>query len=206
MREETSLLAPLDERTVHVCVDMQRLFAQGTDWAMPWFERVLPNVQRIVGAWPRRTLFTRFVPARAPGDGHGTWRRYYERWPSMTRERLADGMIDVVPELGELAPAAPIVDKAVYSPWLTGRLDALLRDRSADTVVITGGETDVCVLATVLGAVDHGYRVVIVTDALCSSSDETHDAMMTLYHNRYSQQVEAATTEQVLEGWLPKQP
>ena len=36
-----------------------------------------------------------------------------------------------------------------------------------------------CVLATVIGAVDHGYRViVVVTDAVCSSSDEGHDAML----------------------------
>ncbi|MHC2279292.1 hypothetical protein ACVME8_005935 [Bradyrhizobium diazoefficiens] len=37
-------------------------------------------------------------------------------------------------------------------------------------------ETDVCVLSTVLSAVDLGFRVVIVEDALCSSSDVGHDA------------------------------
>ncbi|MGY4466887.1 nicotinamidase-related amidase [Bradyrhizobium sp. LB9.1b] len=42
--------------------------------------------------------------------------------------------------------------------------------------MITGAETDVCVLSTVLGAVDLGFRVVIVKDALCSSSDVGHDA------------------------------
>jgi nicotinamidase-related amidase len=45
--------------------------------------------------------------------------------------------------------------------------------------VITGAETDVCVLSTVLNAVDLGFRVVIVEDALCSSSDVGHDALMT---------------------------
>ena len=43
--------------------------------------------------------------------------------------------------------------------------------------MITGAETDVCVLATVLGAVDYGYRVVLVTDAVCSHSDTGHDAL-----------------------------
>lgn len=32
--------------------------------------------------------------------------------------------------------------------------------------------------AAVLGAVDRGYRVVLVTDAICSSADQTHDALM----------------------------
>jgi hypothetical protein len=39
------------------------------------------------------------------------------------------------------------------------------------------------------------------TDALCSSSDETHDALLTVYENRYSQQVEAVTTDVILKNW-----
>ena len=69
------------------------------------------------------------------------------------------------------------------------------------TLVITGGETDVCVLATVLGAIDFGYRVVLVTDALCSSSDATHDALLTVYHQRFAQQVETVEMETVLSSW-----
>jgi nicotinamidase-related amidase len=62
-------------------------------------------------------------------------------------------------------------------------------------------ETDVCVLATVLGAIDRGYRTIIALDAICGSADETHDAAMTLYRSRFSEQVETATTEEILEGW-----
>jgi nicotinamidase-related amidase len=44
------------------------------------------------------------------------------------------------------------------------------------------------VLATVLDAVDLGFRVILVEDALCSSFDQGHDALMTLYRNRFSEQ------------------
>lgn len=64
-----------------------------------------------------------------------------------------------------------------------------------------GGETDVCVLATVIAAVDLGFRVVLPQDALCSVSDATHDALMTLYRERYSQQIETTSTERVLGDW-----
>lgn len=192
---------PLGPGCCHVCVDLQRLFAEKTDWHTPWLARVLPHAIRIAGAHPAETIFTRFIPAERPGEGEGTWRRYYERWESMTVERLGPGMLDLVPELQRFVPPAPVVDKRVYSPWVETDLHERLKARGVDTLVVTGGETDVCVLATVLGAVDRGYRIVIATDALCSSSDETHDAMLTLYHNRYGQQVETVTTDVILRSW-----
>ena len=74
-----------------------------------------------------------------------------------------------------------------------------LAEPRIDTVLITGGETDMCVLSTVLGAIDWGYQTILVTDCLCSASDEAHDAMLNLFSNRYSQHVETAALEEVLE-------
>jgi nicotinamidase-related amidase len=39
---------------------------------------------------------------------------------------------------------------------------------------VTGSETDVCESATIMSAVDHGFRVILVRDGVCSSSDEGH--------------------------------
>jgi nicotinamidase-related amidase len=186
---------------VHVCVDMQRLFCEGTAWHTPWMERVLPVVRKIAEAHPAETIFTRFIPAERPGEGEGTWKRYYERWGSMTIEQLGADAVELIPDLARLAPPAEVVDKRVYSPWVDSALQESLKRRGTDTIVVTGGETDVCVLATVLGAVDRGLRVVVATDALCSSSDATHDALMQLYHNRYGQQVETVLADEVLETW-----
>ena len=193
---------PLGDSCAHLCVDMQRMFAEHTDWCTPWMPRVLPKVVQIVEAHPAQTFFTRFIPAQTSGQGEGTWRRYYERWASMTIERLGADKIDLVPELSLFVPPAEIIDKHVYSPWLETDLHERLRSRGVDTLVVTGGETDVCVLSAVLGAVDRGYRIIVVTDALCSSSDEAHDAMLTLYHGRYGQQVETVTTDILLQSWV----
>jgi nicotinamidase-related amidase len=53
----------------------------------------------------------------------------------------------------------------------------------------------------VLDAVDLGYRVVVGSDAVCSSSDECHDALMTLYHRRFSEQIEIAETDAIIDSW-----
>jgi nicotinamidase-related amidase len=57
------------------------------------------------------------------------------------------------------------------------------------------------VLSTVLHAVDLGFRVIIVEDALCSSFDAGHDALMTLYRNRFAEQIELVNSEELMSLW-----
>jgi nicotinamidase-related amidase len=195
------LKASLTDRTVHLCIDMQRLFAPDGPWPTPWMERTLPIITAIAERFRERTVFTRFIPPRRPDDLRGTWRRYYERWRDVTLDRIDPDLIELMPSLARCVPPATIVDKRVYSPFIESRLLRHLRDRQADALVITGAETDVCVLATVLGAVDYGYRVILVTDAVCSHSDAGHDALMTLYHERFAEQIETAESAAILDAW-----
>ena len=183
----------------HLCVDIQRLFVEATPWRTPWMERIAPVVTRLVQHAPERTIFTRFIPAARRGVG--SWRRYYERWSDVTQERLGVEKLALLPELAELAPPAKILDKTVYSPWFDTPLHDWLQTERVESLIISGGETDVCVLSSVLGAIDRGYRVIIAIDALCSSSDEAHDALLMLYENRYQQLVEAVTTDVILDNW-----
>ena len=81
------------------------------------------------------------------------------------------------------------------------KLSEHLRQREADALIVSESETDVCVLATVLDAVDIGYRVIIARDAVCSSSDEGHNLLMRLYHTRYSEQIETADAATILTRW-----
>ena len=53
----------------------------------------------------------------------------------------------------------------------------------------------------VLDAVDIGFRVIVVRDAVCSSSDEGHEMLMRLYHTRYTEQIETADAEAILSLW-----
>ena len=129
------------------------------------------------------------------------WRRYYEKWRCATRSRLPTSQLELVPALQRFVPPARVIDKPAYSAFTGSALATLLVDRGIGTVVVTGSETDVCVLATVLDAVDLGLRVVIVEDALCSSFDAGHDALMTLYRNRFSEQIDLIKSEQLAALW-----
>ena len=192
---------PLGPQAVHLCVDMQTLFAERTDWHVPWLVRVLPAVTRLAQAHCERTVFTRFVPPERPEDAVGAWRRYFAHWRGMTGERVDPQLIQLVPPLAALAPPAIVIDKAHYSPFNQPAFLEALGRLKTDALVITGSETDVCVLAAVMDAVDAGYRVILAEDALCSVSDESHDAMLRHFASRFSQQIEVAPTDEIFDGW-----
>jgi nicotinamidase-related amidase len=184
----------------HLCIDMQRMFSDETPWNVPWMPRVLPHVLEIVSRYPEQTVFTRFIPPQTAAEAFGMWKDYYEKWSMMTGERIDAELLQLVPELDHFAPPARVFDKMVYSPWMDGRLHAHLQTARVSMLVITGGETDVCVLSAILGAIDLGYEVVLLSDAICSGADETHDASLKLLRDRFSVQLEIMTTQEFLDG------
>lgn len=187
--------------TMHLCIDMQKLFGPGAPWHVPWSEAVLPNIVRLCERCTDRTIFTRFIPPQSAGQACGAWKRYYEKWRSVTLEQLDPDLLHLVDPLQRFAPPATVLDKGVYSPWTQGLLQKILYRKRIHTLLLSGAETDLCVLATLLGAVDRGYRVILISDAVCSSSDRSHDAILDLCHQRLAEQLETATTQEVMDAW-----
>jgi nicotinamidase-related amidase len=162
---------------------------------------VLPVVVNLAAHQPHRTVFTRFIPAKSPDEARGRWRAYYEKWQNVTLDAVDPALVELVPALQSFLPPAQQFDRSTYSAFADGRLHAGFQSHGINTLIISGSETDVCVLATVLAAVDHGYRTIIVSDALASSSDESHDALIDLYSKRFDIQIEVAIAQDVIEEW-----
>ncbi|PJI37375.1 cysteine hydrolase [Ferrovibrio sp.] len=202
MKQDGLRFGVLGAEAAHLCIDMQNLvFQPESPWRADWAERVLPAVLRLVEHVPDGTIFTRFIPPAAAEDMAGVWQRYYRHWQELTRARIDPELLNLIAPLQAFVPPAVVLDKPVYSPFSGHRLRELLMARQVSTLVISGAETDVCVLATALGAVDLGFRVVLAIDAICSSSDQTHDALVQFYRSRLSLQVELAATEEIIGSW-----
>lgn len=75
-------------------------------------------------------------------------------------------------------------------------LDLLLRARGIDTIIISGGSTDVGIAATVFGGRDLDYNIIVVRDACATNHAlQAHDMLMELVFPRMSR---VRTTDQVL--------
>ena len=196
-----SKLGPIGPGTVHIAIDMQVLFTSPGRWTVPDIQRIMQNVQAISGQRSAETLFTRFVVPKRAEEAQGCWRGYYEHWWDYTAEHLPGGRIDLLEALRPLASPETIVDKPTHSAFEAPELEQRLAALGATTLVLTGVETDVCVLATALAAIDRGYRVIVISDAVTSSSAEGHTAALNAILPRFDRQAEIMDTATLLAEW-----
>jgi nicotinamidase-related amidase len=158
---------------------------------------IIPHIKALCELAPDKTVFTRFIPPMNSREAPGRWVPFYERWADMTLDKMP---VEKVERFEELAPyvqrGALTVDKQTYSPWLKPHLQDALSDRKAVTLVFSGIETEMCVMATLLGAIDRGYRTILCIDAITSSARDYHEAVLSMLDSQYGEQLEHATVEE----------
>lgn len=69
----------------HLCVDMQRVFAEDTPWHVEWMDRIKGGGGRGSGGC-RRYLPPVLYRLKTVEEAPGAWRAYYEKWPMMTQQ------------------------------------------------------------------------------------------------------------------------
>jgi N-formylmaleamate deformylase len=73
-------------------------------------------------------------------------------------------------------PVDPVLTKTGASAFFGTGLDAVLRDRGADTVIICGTTTSGCVRATAVDSVQYGFPTLVVADAVADRARSAHEA------------------------------
>jgi ureidoacrylate peracid hydrolase len=101
--------------------------------------------------------------------------------------------------LADLEPQADdyYIVKYRWSAFHQTYLDLALRTRGIDTVIVSGGSTDVGVTSTLYSGRDLDYNMIVASDACGTSHDQhAHDTLMQLVFPRMSR---VRTTNQVIE-------
>ena len=84
---------------------------------------------------------------------------------------------EVAADLG-MRPDDYFIRKRRYSCFFGTELEILLKGLKADTLVLIGGHTDVCVHYTFVDAHQHDYFCRVVEDCVAGSSQAAHDAAL----------------------------
>jgi nicotinamidase-related amidase len=163
-----------------------RLMKTGRETAMPIFfahgnhradgatsVTLLTDTDNALKPWPNGVV----TPVRPPAVG--------DDWSS-----------HVIPEL-DPRPDDYYIPKYRWSAFHKTYLDLALRARGINTIIVSGGSTDVGVVATIFSARDLDYHTIVVHDACGTSHDQrAHDFLMELIFPRMGR---VRSTDEVLE-------
>jgi maleamate amidohydrolase len=77
-----------------------------------------------------------------------------------------------------IAPRAsePVLNKLFASAFFGTPLSSLLTAAGSDSLIVTGASTSGCVRATVVDALQHGYRPIVPREAVGDRNPAAHDA------------------------------
>jgi nicotinamidase-related amidase len=101
--------------------------------------------------------------------------------------------------LAELEPNSDdyYIMKYRWSAFHQTYLDLALRARGIDTIIVSGGSTDVGVTSTLYSGRDLDYNMIVASDACGTSHDQrAHDMLMELVFPRMSR---VRTTDQIID-------
>ena len=89
-------------------------------------------------------------------------------------------------------PGEPVVRKQRYSGFFETELDAVLREAGADTLVLTGLQTDCCIRHTAADGFFRGFRIAIASDAVGARTEEGHRSALAEARRLYGARVDTA--------------
>jgi nicotinamidase-related amidase len=95
--------------------------------------------------------------------------------PVVATEQYPKGLGATTEELASELRSAPVVEKMTFSCCGELRFGDELKQLGRRQIVVTGIETHVCVLQTVLDLLANGYQVHVPVTATCSRSDNNRD-------------------------------
>ena len=101
----------------------------------------------------------------------------------------------VAPQTGDI-----VVRKVRVGAFSTTDLDAQLRARGVDTVILAGISTSGVVLSTVRDASDRDYRVLVVADATADRESDVHQFLIERIFPRQADVVTTAQLEDLLSS------
>jgi nicotinamidase-related amidase len=93
--------------------------------------------------------------------------------PSIVTTQYAKGLGETVPDVADLLPNTPSIDKLMFSCFGSDAFCSTLKRLPGQrtTVLLCGMETHICVIQTALGALREGYLVHVASDAVSSRTE-----------------------------------
>jgi maleamate amidohydrolase len=102
---------------------------------------------------------------------------FIDKVPALLTLEAGTGWVEIDPRIAPKADE-PVLTKLFASAFFGTTLASLLVGAGCDSVIVTGASTSGCVRATVVDALQHGYRPLVPREAVGDRNPEAHEASL----------------------------
>jgi ureidoacrylate peracid hydrolase len=195
--------------TALIVIDMQHYFmAPGAQGEVPIARDIVPNINRLAAAlrgagghviWVQNSVNDTRHSWSVLHDELMTPPRAERRWTDM--DEAGDGF-PLWPTLAVQPEDARLIKKR-YSAFIQGSspIEAHLRSRGIDTLLIAGTATNICCESTARDAMMLNFKVAMISDALAANTDEAHAASLLCFYGTFG---DVLTVDEAIAGLQDK--
>jgi nicotinamidase-related amidase len=138
-------------------------------------DQAVTAIQRLL-AESRRAGFPVVYTTVSYGEGE---RRaaaaFIAKVPALLTLEAGSRWVEIDPRIAP-HPGEPVLNKLFASAFFGTPLASLLAAEGCDSVIVTGASTSGCVRATVVDALQHGYRPIVPREAVGDRDPQAHAA------------------------------
>jgi maleamate amidohydrolase len=187
--------AGFGQRPALIVVDVNVGFTDPASPLVCELDGVVGAIARLLDAFRRAALPVVYTTVAYDEAGKERAAVFIDKVPALLTleagSRWTEIDARIAPEPGE-----PVLTKLFASAFFETPLAELLADERCDGVVVAGASTSGCVRATVVDALQHGYRVVVPREAVGDRNPAAHEASLYDIDAKYG---DVVSVEDVLE-------
>jgi len=177
--------AGFGSRPALVVVDMNVGF---TDPASPLvcdLEDVVEAIRRLLEGARRAGIPVVHTTVAYDEAGKQAARAFIDKIPALLTLEAGSRWVEIDPRIAPL-PEEAVVVKLFASAFFGTPLQALLTSSGCDSLIVTGASTSGCVRATVVDALQHGFRPVVPREAVGDRNPAAHEANLYDMDTKYA--------------------
>lgn len=158
-------------------------------------EGVVAAIRRLLDEARRAAIPVAFTTVSYDEGGKRAAAAFIDKVPALLTLEAGSRWVEIDPRIAP-QPGEPVLHKLFASAFFGTALSSLLAAHRCDSLVVTGASTSGCVRATVVDALQHGYRPIVPREAVGDRNPAAHDANLYDIDAKYG---DVVSVENVLE-------
>jgi len=167
--------AGLGSRPALVVVDVNVGFTDPESPLVCDLDDVVEAIRRLLGAFRESDLPVAYTTVSYDEAAKRAARAFIDKVPALLTLESGSRWVEIDPRIAPL-DTEPVFNKLWASAFFATPLASFLAADRADSLVVTGASTSGCIRATVVDALQHGYRPTVPREAVGDRNPAAHEA------------------------------